>query len=608
MSENPGPTHDVYLSYAPQDKTRADAACAMLERQRIRCWVASRDIAPGDERNAAIMKAINQSQIMVVIFSTHANASGQVHREVERACNRGMTVLPIRIEDVEPEGAMKFSLHNKHWLDACTPPFKRHLEKIAQTVKVILGQDVEPMSSAEVEDEPTRSSDRLRVAVGPRWPRALWAAMAAGVLMLGLLGAWMGGLFGRTPEGTIILENLPSGSEALVDGKTVAATPADGGEPLPITTEPGDHTLGAPAGKHRLVVRRGDVVLKRQDVTIDSSGQAPIRIRLEGSVTTEKAGISTPGPLGGKGGLTASEVGGLRTPVSEIRDVHQPSVASAADYLQIGSVWLAEPGGWTFTILERQGERFKSLFVVGKQIREVSGTIKNGRLRWLAKDVKVRAGNPGNDNEGEIKGTSVEMTHSKPSGPVLGRFTLRLKTAAPAGAQIAATPLASAGRPWRGEGDRCRAYRRSSWSKGLPRSQTMIGLGIGSRKLSTDQLPLPRRGFNSFRYSTEETCRVGRWSETPNTIGKCFRAAFSRGRGIFLVVEVHRISRQNATTLRISIFGSKPRWRRGRRRTARLDSESPNTTEIRTSTSHTSRERNRGVRHGVLDIRRDDLG
>ena len=143
MREESSRPHDVFLSYSSKDKTWADAACAVLERQRIRCWIAPRDITPGDEWGAAIIKGLNGSRIMVLIFSGHANASGQVRREVERAISQGMTVLPVRIEDVRPEGAMEYALGNRHWLDAFTPPVERQLEMLARSVKTLLGNDVE---------------------------------------------------------------------------------------------------------------------------------------------------------------------------------------------------------------------------------------------------------------------------------------------------------------------------------------------------------------------------------------------------------------------------------------------------------------------------------
>ena len=143
MGEESSPTHDVFLSYSSKDKTWADAACAVLERHRVRCWIAPRDITPGEEWGAAIIRGLNGSRMMVLIFSGHANASGQVRREVERAISRGMTILGIRVEDVRPEGAMEFALGSMHLLDALTPPVERHLEKLAQYVNTCLRHDVE---------------------------------------------------------------------------------------------------------------------------------------------------------------------------------------------------------------------------------------------------------------------------------------------------------------------------------------------------------------------------------------------------------------------------------------------------------------------------------
>ena len=40
--------HDVFVSYAAQDKPTADAACATLEARQVRCWIAPRDVLPGD--------------------------------------------------------------------------------------------------------------------------------------------------------------------------------------------------------------------------------------------------------------------------------------------------------------------------------------------------------------------------------------------------------------------------------------------------------------------------------------------------------------------------------------------------------------------------------
>src|SRR5438067_872439 len=100
--------HDVFLSYSSKDKPTADAVCAMLEMHGLRCWVAPRDILPGNDWAGSIVKAIKGARVMVLVFSANANASPQINREVERAVNKGIPVIPLRIENVVPTEALEF--------------------------------------------------------------------------------------------------------------------------------------------------------------------------------------------------------------------------------------------------------------------------------------------------------------------------------------------------------------------------------------------------------------------------------------------------------------------------------------------------------------------
>lgn len=131
--------HDVFISHSSKDKPIADAVCAMLESQGIRCWVAPRDILPGMEWGAAIVEAIRNARLMVLIFSTSANSSQQITREVERAVHKGIPVIPLRIEDVAPTDSLEYFISSPHWLDAFTPPLEGHLRHLAQAARQILG-------------------------------------------------------------------------------------------------------------------------------------------------------------------------------------------------------------------------------------------------------------------------------------------------------------------------------------------------------------------------------------------------------------------------------------------------------------------------------------
>src|SRR6185312_14391296 len=135
---------DVFISYSSRDKPAADAVCATLEGRGIRCWIAPRDILPGTEWGASIVSAIDSSKVMVLVFSASANASQQVRREVERAVNKGLIIVPLRIEDVLPAESLEYFLGTPHWLDAMTPPLEHHLEYLADSVAFLLGRGEQP--------------------------------------------------------------------------------------------------------------------------------------------------------------------------------------------------------------------------------------------------------------------------------------------------------------------------------------------------------------------------------------------------------------------------------------------------------------------------------
>jgi Tfp pilus assembly protein PilF len=137
--------HDVFISHSSKDKLAADAACAVLEGEGIRCWIAPRDITPGAEWSASIIDAIGEVKVFVLLFSQHANESHQIQREVELAVSRGIPILPVRLERVSPSRSLGFFISTQHWLDAFSPPLQRHLTYLARVVRSLLdGQTVEP--------------------------------------------------------------------------------------------------------------------------------------------------------------------------------------------------------------------------------------------------------------------------------------------------------------------------------------------------------------------------------------------------------------------------------------------------------------------------------
>jgi hypothetical protein len=128
----------VFISYAKDDKSWADQVCAQLEEAGIGCWIAPRDIAPGVTWPAAITEAIRQCRAMIIIFSTHANQSPHMAREVEVADSRHVPIIPVRVEEVEPAGDMEYFLGNRQWFDLQRGMLERRIAGLPEAISALI--------------------------------------------------------------------------------------------------------------------------------------------------------------------------------------------------------------------------------------------------------------------------------------------------------------------------------------------------------------------------------------------------------------------------------------------------------------------------------------
>jgi hypothetical protein len=249
--------HDVFISYSHEDKPVADAACAVLERHGVRCWIAPRDVTLGMSYGEAIMDAIADARIMVLIFSDHANKSPQVEREIERAVGKGRWLIPIRIEDVAPRKSLEYFISTSHWLDALTPPMEQHFERLADAVRKLLqspdnqAADSGPRTTKNPAPEavsvnqfvgaPTLTQGTTAAST-PRWrqPKTIAIATAASVLVAVVaVGGYLVG--GQTSPGPAASQ--PASAPAPISTAPAApaftsATPTMSGHYLKTSTEP----------------------------------------------------------------------------------------------------------------------------------------------------------------------------------------------------------------------------------------------------------------------------------------------------------------------------------------------------------------------------------
>jgi hypothetical protein len=163
--ESAGSGVRVFLSHASADAEMARRVCAELERVGLPCWIAPRDIRPGGDWSEEILAGIDGASALVVLVSPTSNASRQVAREVERADDRGLPLLPFRLVDIEPTGRLEYFLSGRQWIDAFTPPFAARIEDLVEglTDSGLAAADTRtPAPLASTPDIPPDDWDRRR--------------------------------------------------------------------------------------------------------------------------------------------------------------------------------------------------------------------------------------------------------------------------------------------------------------------------------------------------------------------------------------------------------------------------------------------------------------
>jgi hypothetical protein len=238
--------HDVFISYSTKDKPIADAICTNLEIAGVRCWIAPRDIAPGEDWPRAIANAISQSHIMVLIFSMNANSSNQISRELSVAADYNLIIIPFKIDDVKPEPGKQYYLARTHWLEAMNPPTQNQINLLVERVKSIIPEagtsnlEKTALPIPEPKDPPLKSEPLVRELKQHRGgvkrvPFSRRAVITVGSIALGLgllavffkpLSALPAQLF-ATPTLTFVPTTIPTMTPTLKPSptQTPPATP-----------------------------------------------------------------------------------------------------------------------------------------------------------------------------------------------------------------------------------------------------------------------------------------------------------------------------------------------------------------------------------------------
>src|SRR5437868_6238470 len=108
---------EIFISYR-----RADAAWARLLYDRLRAegveaWYDAL-VGPGQDWRIATAKALEASQIFVLLFSENAAQSSDIAKELAAAVLEKKLIVPVRLQNIAPKGAFLYELASRNWINA----------------------------------------------------------------------------------------------------------------------------------------------------------------------------------------------------------------------------------------------------------------------------------------------------------------------------------------------------------------------------------------------------------------------------------------------------------------------------------------------------------
>src|SRR5882724_765933 len=127
----------IFISYSSKDQKIAETICRALEARSYDCWIAARDVGPGENFQEAIVKALRSARLMILVFTSNANNSDEIKKEVVLAGRHHVTVVPVRVEDVVPNDALAYEFATRQWIDLFTD-WEREIERLVSQIGSIL--------------------------------------------------------------------------------------------------------------------------------------------------------------------------------------------------------------------------------------------------------------------------------------------------------------------------------------------------------------------------------------------------------------------------------------------------------------------------------------
>lgn len=128
----------IFIVYAKEDSNMARKLYKDLKQEGIELWLDEEELAPGQDWDLEIQKAIRESPVVLTLISSNTvKKKGFTQKELKRALDiieekpeGSIYIIPVRIDDCQIDA----KLQQYHWLDLF-PSYSEGLRKLIRALK-----------------------------------------------------------------------------------------------------------------------------------------------------------------------------------------------------------------------------------------------------------------------------------------------------------------------------------------------------------------------------------------------------------------------------------------------------------------------------------------
>jgi uncharacterized protein YecT (DUF1311 family) len=106
----------LFVSHHSSKLDVAELVEKALAKRGVKCWIAPRDVDPGEPFDKAVRDAIENCTAVLLLFCAQSDKSRHVKRELILADSSGHPIIPLRLEAVDPRD-LAYHLADSQWID-----------------------------------------------------------------------------------------------------------------------------------------------------------------------------------------------------------------------------------------------------------------------------------------------------------------------------------------------------------------------------------------------------------------------------------------------------------------------------------------------------------